>query len=564
MNNNSGDNPHRQQPSAPPGYPAIPPHLQHHLQQHHSHLHSQTRDPQLAFLLANAAASRGQKQSAGAVAGPLGAGNSTSGGGFVNPGPFGSSNERGGAPSAMSHPQSAAAQFFEEQILQRASALRAEALMQQQQSQQHSQHQQSQNPYSQQQIQIQAALQAFQQQQQLSSLNGVGSAPVSSTNSNSSSTLKTTDPHQQLLQQQQDATLLARAAALRDLGLAGAASAASGVGGTSSTLFGGAPGSSVAGGCIDRLREQLDLNALVRRSQQQQQQQQQRASFGLEQELERVRQAQQLAALSSPKLRALSGSVGGSPAVGVASALLGKVSAATAATASKAAPTAVPSDTKSARSVTAVTTAQRAATSPSLNEESNRTVANISKSIPQPPKPQVDTSQSNIVATSKRPSSPKSPTTQVEAGRTMVQESPNPRAATAASTNTAKVQTKTETAGAGAAAAAAVRCKTKEELRKNPGTVIVPCRARGMVRNLKLVTARQQLTPSSARFFLTIFFITSWSPCTSCFEYAETPVQPMDHNFIVRKAILMNREWSFTYTLQLTSTLCFRNLSILQ
>ena len=119
---------------------------------------------------------------------------------------------------------------LEEQILQRASALRAEALMQQQQQQ----HQQRQH-------QLGAALAAFQQQQ-LSSLG---------LNPNIAALMEARGA------QEQEA-ILSRAAALRELGIGGAA--------------GGAPGAGLpaAAGGMDRL-QQLELGRheeLERRRQQ--------------------------------------------------------------------------------------------------------------------------------------------------------------------------------------------------------------------------------------------------------------------------------------------------------
>ena len=100
---------------------------------------------------------------------------------------------------------------LEEQILQRASALRAEALMQQQQQQHH-----------QRQHQLGAALAALQQQQQLSTLAGF-------------------NPNLAALGAQEQEALLGRAAALRELGI------------------GGPPGGPGAG--MDRL-QQLELGRL--------------------------------------------------------------------------------------------------------------------------------------------------------------------------------------------------------------------------------------------------------------------------------------------------------------
>eukprot|EP00531_Pseudo-nitzschia_arenysensis_P006316 CAMPEP_0116118034 /NCGR_PEP_ID=MMETSP0329-20121206/1889_1 /TAXON_ID=697910 /ORGANISM="Pseudo-nitzschia arenysensis, Strain B593" /LENGTH=793 /DNA_ID=CAMNT_0003611635 /DNA_START=151 /DNA_END=2532 /DNA_ORIENTATION=+ len=444
MNNPShnGENRRRQQPPAPPGHPSIPPQYQHHFQH-------RPQDPQLALLLANAAAARGQPPSGGHPV-HLGAGNNHNGGGFANPGHFGNISERHGVPGAMS--QSAAAQLFEEQILQRASALRAEALMQQQQ-QQSNQFNQQQSQQHQQQLQIQAALKAIQQQQQLSS-----------TSEKTSPHLKPIDPHQQLLHQQQEATLLARAAALRELGLAGSPGSAS----PTSALLGAAGGTSG----LDRLREQLDINALMRHRQQQQQSQQ-RPPYGLEQEIERVRQAQQLAAIGSPKPSA--SAVPANAAEG-ASGILGSLSAA-------------PATARETNTASDVATAVQKAIA-SSSEGSERAVA----SIPKSPKPKVEPSQndkdgsgaSNRASQSKSQPSSGVSSTLPKMGRTTPPLKPNPRHTLL--TPEESKQTK-ETAGAGAAAAAAVRCKTKDELRKNPGTVIVPCRARGMPMDHNFISA---------------------------------------------------------------------------
>lgn len=102
---------------------------------------------------------------------------------------------------------------LEEQILQRASALRAEALMQQQQQQQVHQRQHH----------LGAALAALQQQQQLSALTGLNQT------------------HLAALSAQEQEALIGRAAALRELGIAGG---------------GGLPGAG-----MDRL-QQLELNRL--------------------------------------------------------------------------------------------------------------------------------------------------------------------------------------------------------------------------------------------------------------------------------------------------------------
>jgi len=379
MNNNNSQNVDRQQTPVPGGHPSLPPQYQHALQQQqqqHSQFHPQTQDPQLAYALA-AAASRGGHPG-GTNPGPLGAGNNNNSAGFGSPGHFGN----GSMPSGLPQAQSAAAQLYEEQILQRASALRAEALMSQQQGQQ----QQAQSSYNPQQLQMQAALQHLQQ------MNGPGAVPASAAVGNPSPSLDATDPRQQLLQKQQEAAL-ARAAVLRDLGLAGPSGGAA--------L--GAPG-------LDR----YDLNSLMRARQQQQQSQQQHSAYSsvekelaLEQELERVRQAQRVAGMSTSNQPMGASGANVADAVALANERIAREGSATAT---------------------------------------------------QPTKSQVETSQNDVGTAVATQGKPKIGIPEI-------------------------LQTPKDGAVAGAAAAAAVRCKTKDELRKNPGTVIVPCRARGMVRS---------------------------------------------------------------------------------
>lgn len=112
---------------------------------------------------------------------------------------------------------------LEEQILQRASALRAEALMQQQQQAQQRQHH------------LGAALAALQQKQQLSALTGLNPA------------------HLAALSAQEQEALMNRASALRELGMAGGAGAA-----LPAAAFSGA---GIGGAGMERL-QQLELSRL--------------------------------------------------------------------------------------------------------------------------------------------------------------------------------------------------------------------------------------------------------------------------------------------------------------
>ena len=132
----------------------------------------------------------------------------------------------------------------------------------------------------------------------------------------------------------------------------------------------------------------------------------------------------------------------------------------------------------------------------SSSEVSERPVA----SIPKSPKPKTEASQNEKggLGTSNRSTQSKSSlsssgtsSTLPKTGRTTPPLKPNPRSTSL--TPEQSKQTK-ETAGAGAAAAAAVRCKTKDELRKNPGTVIVPCRARGMVSEIVVIVSEHGIT----------------------------------------------------------------------
>jgi hypothetical protein len=133
-----------------------------------------------------------------------------------------------GAPAGLRYGVSDAS--LEEQILQRASTLRAEALMQQQQQQQQQQRQH----------QLSAYVAALQQQQQLQQLQQLGLNPN----------------HLAALSAQEQEALLGRAAALRELGIAG--------GPASAAQYG------AAGGGMERL-QQLEfgrLEELERRRQQ--------------------------------------------------------------------------------------------------------------------------------------------------------------------------------------------------------------------------------------------------------------------------------------------------------
>ena len=347
MNNpgHGGENHHRQ--GQPPT--GLPPHLQHHLQQQQR---AALQNPQLAFLLANAAAARGQQPGGGGpLPGHLGAGNSNHGGGFGGPSPFGNGSERHGNAGGLSQSSAAAQQLFEEQILQRASALRAEAIMQRQQNQQQSQ----------QQLQIQATLKALQQQQL--------AAPAPSP---------------------EEVALLARAAALRDMQLSPSAPV--------SAL------DRIRDAELARVREQIVAEELLRQRQQQK-------NYGLEREIEEHIRQTQIAALKAAEEKQSAGA------------------AALAASSVQAKAVAIP-------------------TEPKKNDApSNETPKASKKETPAKAEP---------TATPLKPN-PKS-------------EKPTDEKSNATG----------KSAGAGAAAAAAVRCKTREELQKNPGTVIVPCRARGM------------------------------------------------------------------------------------
>jgi hypothetical protein len=132
--------------------------------------------------------------------------------------------------------------------------------------------------------------------------------------------------------------------------------------------------------------------------------------------------------------------------------------------------------------VDAVTVAQKAMSS--SNEGSEGGVPPTAKATTSmPPKPQAEASQNNgeapaVCKRSPQLSSSSAPTALATPGKSASQQKVN---SLATGTPEQSEPTK-ETAGQGAAAA--VRCKTKEELRKNPGTVIVPCRARGMVRDM--------------------------------------------------------------------------------
>jgi hypothetical protein len=136
--------------------------------------------------------------------------------------------------------------------------------------------------------------------------------------------------------------------------------------------------------------------------------------------------------------------------------------------------------------VDALAAAQKAMSS--SNEGSERGVPPTAKATSMSPKSQTEASQNNDGASdiSKRSpqlSSSVAPTALAMVGRTAPQQKANPRA-TGISEQSKPTK---ETAGAGAAAAATVRCLTKDELRKSPGTVIVPCRARGMVRDITAI-----------------------------------------------------------------------------
>ena len=178
-----------------------------------------------------------------------------------------------------------------------------------------------------------------------------------------------------------------------------------------------------------------------------------------------------MAALGSPKSIT---SAGPPKAAGGESALLGILSAVAA---SSEAHASIRSDAAAA--------AQKAMIS--SGDGSERVVPSAVTSISTGPKPKAEAAQkengaskaskrSPNLALSPPPSGGSSPLAKM--GRTTPPLKPNPRKLELIPE---KPKATKCTAGAGAAAAAAVRCKTKDELRKNPGTVIVPCRARGMV-----------------------------------------------------------------------------------
>jgi len=489
MNNKgiNGDNPRRQQQHPPPGHLSLPPQYQQHFQQQHSQLHAQNQDPQLAYLLANAAAARNQQQQHSLNATQsMGIGNNGNSGGFGGPGAFGNGNERGGN---VAQTQSTAASLFEEQILQRAAALRAEALMQQQQqqqqNQQHSQQRHQHNPYAgsqqqhqQQKLQIQAALQAFQQQRPLA-----GGPPQSSAPNNSaSSAMKNQQSDIALQQQHQEATGMARAAVLRarELGIAGSPGGAPVGAGPASAMFGSAPGagppSGPGGGAgnpnVDRLREQLDISALMRHRQQQQSQTNHQRAYGLDQELERVRHAQRLATMNvSPR---------GDPVRSNVSVDKNNSD---------------PSSTKNIVDKTAVAAQKSNVIALPKNDSESGSAkgasmpASSSSSVSSTVRPgQPDTAVPNNDGISSRP-----PDVSSNALAQPMSAKSSQRSSMASSSSEQSSKAGGEPIAAGAAAAAAVMKaasnKTEEELRKNPGTVIVPCRARGMPMDHNFISA---------------------------------------------------------------------------
>lgn len=170
---------------------------------------------QLSLLLNAAGGGTGGQQNAALMASLLGGGGPAGVGapGFRG---FGSGGGGGSLDDGV-------AASLEDQILQRVSALRAEAMMQhQQQHQHHQQHQQHQ-----QQQQLEAAFAALQQQQQMSAMGALGGGLGGGLG--------------------QEA-LVARAAALRELGLGGG-----GQGATAASFLGN--------GGLERLQQQLDFSS---------------------------------------------------------------------------------------------------------------------------------------------------------------------------------------------------------------------------------------------------------------------------------------------------------------
>eukprot|EP00539_Tryblionella_compressa_P014373 CAMPEP_0178825490 /NCGR_PEP_ID=MMETSP0746-20121128/6254_1 /TAXON_ID=913974 /ORGANISM="Nitzschia punctata, Strain CCMP561" /LENGTH=700 /DNA_ID=CAMNT_0020487267 /DNA_START=80 /DNA_END=2182 /DNA_ORIENTATION=+ len=331
----------------------------------------QAQNPHLSFLL-NAAAAGGQNNAAALMASLAGAP-----GGLSPASLFGMTGAGGGTPASAffgaygGGQDGGAASSIEDQILQRASALRAEALMQQQQPQQQNQTQQQ---------QLEAALAALQQQQQLSSLAGLGGAFAGAASSQQ--------------EQRQHEALLARAAALRDLGLAGLA---------------GGPASALQGGDgLERLQQQLEMGRL--------------------EELQRARRAQ---------LAALTG-IGGD-ARSPASAVMGG--------------------------------SGRGGLPPA--RVAGRSDGGEGKS-PSPP-PEIIDMDGPEAPTATKSSAPVETKTKV------------PKATKAQKSS--KLSTKKKEDDEEPGTIQPVSEKTRDELRKAPGTVIVPCRARGMPMDHNFKTA---------------------------------------------------------------------------
>jgi hypothetical protein len=327
---------------------------------------------QLSFLwnAAGAGGGGGGHPNAALMASLLGGGGATGAGapgfrGFLNGAGGGGGVGSGGAMN------DGVATSLEDQILQRASALRAEALMQQ-----HQQHQQQQQQHQQQQQQqhhqFEAALAALQQQQQqMSALGSLGGGMGGG--------------------QEQEA-LLARAAALREHGIAGGGTAAA-----VAALHG--PGG------LERLQQQLDFSSRL-------------------EEMERARRMQ-LAGLSGGV--GLTGeAVGAARGNGVTSPIL---------------------------------SAQAAAAATALRPEESNSNGDTHMALPAPKSGTKDarvssSSPSSLPPTRKLKAKGKAPSLQ----------------------NLAKTSANGADGISGATNVTSALNVSKDELRKTPGTVIVPCR----------------------------------------------------------------------------------------
>ena len=267
---------------------------------------------------------------------------------------------------------------------------------------------------------------------------------------------------------------MARAAVLRarEFGIAGSSGGAPVGAGPASAMFGSASGagppSGPGGGAgnpnLDRLREQIDISALMRHRQQNQTNHQR--AYGLEQELERVRHAQRFATMNaSPRGGPVHSNVSVDQNNSDPSSTK-NIADKTAAAAKNSNVIALPKNDSESK----------AAKSASMPASSKSSVSSSAR----PGQP--DAAVSNNDGVSARPSDVSS-----NAMAQPMSAKSSQRSSMASSSSEQSNKTGGEPIAAGAAAAAAAMTaasnKTKEELRKNPGTVIVPCRARGMVRN---------------------------------------------------------------------------------